>query len=55
METKQTVTAHKEVCHHCGGILRYYRGSVSCLMCGRDKEHHCATCAEKNDALMRTA
>jgi predicted amidophosphoribosyltransferase len=37
----------KENCRHCGGIMRYYRGSVTCMMCGRDGSHQCLNCARK--------
>jgi len=37
----------KENCRHCGGLMRYYRGSVSCIMCGRDGVHHCSNCIQK--------
>lgn len=39
------------VCQHCGGHLRYYRGSHSCLMCGRDIDHHCKDCLASQDQL----
>ena len=44
MEGKKELMAPKGACKHCGGIMRYYRGSVSCLMCGRDGEHECPNC-----------
>lgn len=31
-------------CEHCGGIIREYRGSVSCMMCGRESGHSCPEC-----------
>lgn len=34
----------KENCGHCGGIMRYYMGTVSCLLCGRDHTHYCQNC-----------
>lgn len=39
------------VCKHCGGHLRFYRGSHSCLMCGRDIDHHCKDCLASQDSL----
>jgi len=38
----------EENCAHCGGIMRYYMGSVSCLLCGRDHTHHCQRCVYPN-------
>lgn len=43
------------VCRHCGGHLRYYRGSLTCLMCGRDVDHHCTHCIASQDLLVETA
>jgi len=43
-------TLPKENCYHCGGIMRYYRGTVSCMMCGRDHTHTCSNCIEKKPA-----
>ena len=31
-------------CRHCGGIMRLYRGGISCMMCGRSLEHSCEYC-----------
>lgn len=34
-----------EKCNHCGGTLaRVREGAVSCLMCGREKDHRCESC-----------
>ncbi|MDH5510336.1 MAG: hypothetical protein OEZ32_08275 [Nitrospinota bacterium] len=38
----------EENCAHCGGIMRYYMGTVSCLLCGRDHTHHCQMCLNKS-------
>ncbi|MDH5639249.1 MAG: hypothetical protein OEZ04_12240, partial [Nitrospinota bacterium] len=38
----------EENCAHCGGIMRYYMGTVSCLLCGRDHTHHCHMCVSKS-------
>jgi hypothetical protein len=42
------------VCRHCGGHLRFYRGSHSCLMCGRDIDHNCKDCLASQDLHMET-
>jgi hypothetical protein len=39
-------------CRHCGGHLRFYRGSHSCLMCGRDIDHNCSGCLASQDLPM---
>jgi len=44
MEKSKEIMTPQGVCKHCGGIMRYYRGSTSCLMCGREKEHECPNC-----------
>jgi len=36
----------EKTCTHCGGIMRYYLGSWSCMMCGRDVDHKCPRCAK---------
>ncbi len=43
------------VCRHCGGHLRFYQGSLTCLMCGRDVDHHCKDCLASHDLLVETA
>jgi len=48
-------TLPKENCRHCGGLMRYYRGSVSCIMCGRDGVHHCSNCIHKESVFSAAA
>lgn len=54
MENKNKMMVPEGVCKHCGGIMRYYRGSLSCLMCGREREHECPNCIN-SDKLKKTA
>jgi len=49
------ISVSQRVCGHCGGILRYYRGSVSCLMCGRDESHTCPNCVSVAEGFKKTA
>ncbi len=42
------------VCNHCGGHLRFYQGSFTCLMCGRDVDHSCKDCLASHDLLVET-
>ena len=42
------------VCNHCRGTLRYYRGSHTCLMCGRDVDHECDSCKVSLGLLAKT-
>ncbi|MDH5541433.1 MAG: hypothetical protein OEY64_00575 [Nitrospinota bacterium] len=44
IEPRESKRAAVRVCNHCGGTLRFYRGSLSCLMCGRDVDHSCKDC-----------
>ena len=41
---KDVTSKHMTRCKHCGGPMRDYRYSVSCLMCGRGLEHDCERC-----------
>jgi len=41
---RRKTSLSKEVCNHCGGLIRYYHGSDSCLMCGREIGHKCTDC-----------
>lgn len=34
----------KEVCRHCGGMLRREPDGAVCVMCGRSEEHKCDMC-----------
>lgn len=45
----------RRVCGHCGGYLRFYRGTLSCLLCGRDVDHACKDCIASQDLLVKTA
>jgi predicted RNA-binding Zn-ribbon protein involved in translation (DUF1610 family) len=42
-------------CTHCGGIMRDYRGSVSCMMCGREEGHQCERCLTRSERYRKTA
>ncbi len=55
-DTKQFMTPENS-CRHCGGIMRDYRGSVSCMMCGREVEHQCERCitAQREEPMRRSA
>lgn len=53
-ETRKRMLAPRGVCKHCGGIMRYYRGSTSCLMCGREGDHECPHC-QNAERLRKTA
>ena len=44
LEKREAKKTAVRVCNHCGGTLRFYRGSLSCLMCGRDVDHACKDC-----------
>ncbi len=56
LELKEKIQKRTAVraCQHCGGHLRYYRGSHSCLMCGRDIDHNCKDCLASQDIPMET-
>ncbi|GMT43137.1 MAG: hypothetical protein IEMM0002_1548 [bacterium] len=43
------------ICKHCNGHLRYYHGTLTCLMCGRDVDHVCQECMDNEDLLVKTA
>jgi hypothetical protein len=34
----------KEICRHCGGLLRREPDGAVCVMCGRGEEHKCDMC-----------
>jgi hypothetical protein len=34
----------KEVCKHCGGMLRREPDGAVCVMCGRSADHKCDMC-----------
>lgn len=34
----------KEICKHCGGMLRKEPDGAVCVMCGRGEEHKCDMC-----------
>ncbi|VAX15021.1 hypothetical protein MNBD_NITROSPINAE01-1648 [hydrothermal vent metagenome] len=53
MKAKKEMLESKGVCKHCGGVVRAYRGSTSCLMCGRDEKHECEMCC--GESLRKTA
>ncbi|MFW2331359.1 MAG: hypothetical protein ACN4E2_03585 [Nitrospinota bacterium] len=42
-------------CTHCGGIIREYRGSESCLLCGREKGHTCVECTKIEQTKVKRA
>ncbi|MBF0635237.1 MAG: hypothetical protein HQK85_11315, partial [Nitrospinae bacterium] len=50
-EKKESVKSDEQICSHCGGILRYYLGSWSCMMCRRDAGHECRNCAHPRHEL----
>jgi len=50
-----SLVSAKGACKHCGGIIRYYRGSDSCLLCGRSANHECPKCQEAESAFKKTA
>ncbi len=52
---EHNMKAMVRVCHHCGGLLRQYRGSLTCLMCGRDVDHECQNCRSDAGILYNTA
>ncbi|MBI5816462.1 MAG: hypothetical protein HZB29_12725 [Nitrospinae bacterium] len=57
---KAEIVSLEKSCKHCGGIMRYYLGSWSCMMCGRDSEHECPRCktvqvASRPGELLKTA
>ena len=33
------------LCNHCGGLVRIDNEFSACMMCSRDAEHVCGTCA----------
>lgn len=43
------------ICTHCGGRLRFYRGTLTCLMCGRDVDHICKDCQGSNGLVVEIA
>ncbi|MBI4665581.1 MAG: hypothetical protein HY751_04130 [Nitrospinae bacterium] len=45
----------EKTCSHCGGILRYYLGSWSCMMCGRDSNHACSSCSQSKSDYKKSA
>lgn len=45
----------KRFCNHCGGPLRPYRDSVTCLMCGRDADHMCKDCISIQELKKKSA
>ncbi|VAX20488.1 hypothetical protein MNBD_NITROSPINAE03-1934 [hydrothermal vent metagenome] len=55
METRVKPSDPKTICKHCGGIMRYYRGSTTCLLCGRDGSHTCQRCQYADEDLQKTA
>ncbi len=49
---KENTLKQTAKCKHCGGPLRDYRYSVSCLMCGRAEDHICERCRYSEEELM---
>ncbi len=50
------VESDVRTCKHCTGNMRLYRGTFSCMMCGREVDHICGDClANKEELLVETA
>ncbi len=50
------VISDMRTCKHCTGHMRFYRGTFSCMMCGREVDHICEEClANKEELLVETA
>lgn len=53
---KMDFNVGKGACKHCTGHMRFYRGTFSCMMCGREVDHVCEDClANKEELLVETA
>ena len=37
-------------CNHCGGLIRHDGELIACIMCSRDIDHTCGSCAHVRPA-----